>query len=466
LKPLKLLAGIIILLSIVNRVEIKAQDAKINFSLNDCINYAHENNSDIKKASIEEEKSGKKINEIIGSGLPQVTLSGNLVNNLELPTTLINGDYFGAPGTMIAAKFGTKYSYTFTGEVTQMIFNGSFWVGLSAAKYSNLYYQQNRELVSENVEYDVATAYYQILVVQKQIQLLQQNQKLISKSLSDTKLLFENGKTKEVDVDRIKVSLNNIEYQLKKANETLKQSYRYLKFKMGMPVASEISLADSLYFSQDSLLVQSINTLEYEKDDIVAFDNRNDYKILQTSLELQTLDKKNQIAQFLPSISAFGSYSYSGLRTGFDLFDSKKEWFKYYSIGLQFKLPIFTGGQTIAKIQQSSLNVDALKEEVKKVENGINLQVSNAITKYNNAFDNTKTNKLNINLAKKVYDITLLEYKEGVTNAASLVDAETKLREAQTNFVNSLLELYVAKFDLEKARGTLTSYLKNIGNKN
>lgn len=463
MKSLKIISGIFILLSVICQVEIKAQ---INLSLTDCINYAHENNSDIKKASIEEEKSGKKINEVIGSGLPQVTLSGNLVNNLELPTTLINGDYFGAPGTMIAAKFGTKYSYTFTGEVTQMIFNGSFWVGLSAAKYSNRYYQQNRELVSENVEYDVATAYYQILVVQKQIQLLQQNQKLISKSLSDTKLLFENGKTKEVDVDRINVSLNNIEYQLKKANEALNQSYRYLKFKMGMPVASEISLADSSYFSQDSLLVQSINTLEYEKDDIVAFDNRNDYKILQTSLELQTLDKKNQIAQFLPSISAFGSYSYSGLRTGFDLFDSKKEWFKYYSVGLQFRLPIFTGGQTIAKIQQSSLNVDALNEEVKKVENGINLQVSNAITKYNNAFDNTKTNKLNINLAKKVYDITFLEYKEGVTNAASLVDAETKLREAQTNFVNSLLELYVAKFDLEKARGTLTSYLKNIGNKN
>ena len=465
LKRSQIILKVILLVTFLLRVNSNAQNEKHVLSLSDCINYAKENNTDIKKASIEEKKSEKKINEVIGSGLPQVTLSGNLVNNLELPTQIIPGDFFGEPGTLLPIKLGTKYNYTFTGEVTQMIFSGSFWVGLGAAKYSNLYYNQNKELVSENVEYDVATTYYQTLVVQKQIQLLKQNQILISKSLSDTKLLFDNGKAKEVDVDRLNVSMHNIEYQLKKANEALNQSYSYLKYKMGMAVATNISLADSSFFSKDTLLEQSIEHLQYEKEDEFTYENRTDYKILETSLELQKLDKKNQLAQFLPSVSAFGSFSYNASRTNFDLFDSHKDWFKYSSVGLRLQLPIFSGGQRIARIQQSSLSIDALQEDIKKAQNGIDLQISNAIIKYNNAFDNVKTNKLNTDLAKKIYDITILEYKEGVTSAAGLVDSETKLREAQTNFINSLLELYIAKFDMEKAKGTLTNYLNNIENK-
>jgi outer membrane protein TolC len=284
--------------------------------------------------------------------------------------------------------------------------------------------------------------------------------------LAYTKLLYDNGKAKEVDVDRINVSYNTLQYQLKKANDGLTQSYNYLKFQMGMPVETIISLSDSVFFTQDSLLEQKISSQEYVKEEPAHYDNRNDYKILQTTLELQNLDKKNQIAQYLPSISAFGSYSYNGQRTSFDLFDSGKEWFKYYSVGLQFRLPIFTGGQTLARIQQSSLNVARLKEEIKKAENGIDMQILDAEKKYNNAYENIKTNRLNIGLAHKVYDITVLEYKEGETTAAALVDSETKLREAQTDFINSLLELYVAKFDLEKARGTLSIYLNNFKNNN
>jgi outer membrane protein TolC len=278
--------------------------------------------------------------------------------------------------------------------------------------------------------------------------------------------MFQNGKAKEVDVDRLSVSYNTIQYQLKKANDGLAQSYNYLKFEMGMPVETDISLSDSTFFAQDSMLEQKISTLEYAKEEPVQYANRNDYKILQTSLELQNLDKKNQIAQYLPTVSAFGSYSYNGQRTSFDLFDSGKEWYKYYSVGLQLRLPIFTGGQNLARVQQSSLNVAKMKEEIKKAENGIDMQQSNAVSKYNNAYENIKNNQLNIDLAHKVYDITMLEYHEGVTTAAALVDSETRLREAQTNYINSLLELYIARLDLEKARGTLSGYLNNFENTN
>lgn len=456
---------LIVLMLLVHQI-VLPQTGHTIYSLTDCIKYAKSYNPDIKKASIEEEKADKKINEVIGSGLPQINLSGNLVNNLELPTQLLPGELLGAPGTFLKVKFGTKYNYTFTGDINQLLFSGSFWVGLSAAKYSKQYYQQNKELVSENIEYGVATAYYQILVVQKQLQLLQQNQKLVAKSLNDTKLLLANGQAKGVDVDRLNVSLNNLDYQAKKVQEGLKQAYKLLKYKMGMPVNSKLALADSAFFAQDNSLEQAINNLSYAGEVSSVYENRNDYKVLETSLELLRLDYKNQIAKYLPTLSAFGSYSYNANRSSFDLFDSQKEWFNYYSVGLRMQWPIFTGGQNYARIQQASLSIDGLNEDIKKAQNGIDLQLSNSITQYNTSFDNVKLNKQNIDIAKKVLDITAQEYKEGMTTAAILVDSETKLREAQTNYASSLLDLYIAKFDLEKAKGNLTSYINSIDNKN
>lgn len=451
---------------LVTQITVLPQSGLNILSLTDCIKYARTNNQDIKKAVIEEEKADKKINEVIGSGLPQINITGNLTNNLELPTQLIPGDFVGMPNTYVKLKFGTKYNYTFTGDVNQLLFSGSFWVGLSAAKYSKLYYQQNRELVGENVEYDVATSYYQILVIQKQLQLLQQNQKLVAKSLNDTKLQYANGQAKGVDVDRLNVSLNNLDYQAKKVKEGLKQAYKLLKFRMGMPVNSNIALADSVFFSQDNMLETVTGNLTYAKEEAPVYESRNDYRVLETSLELLKLDYKNQLSKYLPTISAFGSFTYNANRTSFDLFDSKKDWFNYYSVGLRMQWPIFTGGQNYARAQQASLSVDARSEDINKAKNGIDLELSNTVTQYNTSFDNVKLNKQNIEIAKKVLDITAQEYKEGTTTAAALVDSETKLREAQTNYASSLLDLYVAKFNLEKAKGNLTNYINSIENKN
>lgn len=444
----------------------KAQDNKLNYSLFDCLNYAKLNNTEIKKAAIEEKKSREKINEVIGSGLPQINLNGSLVNNLELPTQLLPGEFFGSPGSFLKVKFGTKYNHAFTGDISQLIFNGSFWVGLSAAKQSAEYYRQNSTQVLEDVQYKVAYLYYHSLVVQKQIELLKQNHKLVGKSLNDVKLQLENGKAKQVDVDRLKVNLNNIEYQIKKGEEALKQTHNQLKVSMGMPINNEIMVTDNAYFNYDSLLIKDVVDYEYESKVSISYENRIDYKLLQTNLKLLNLDKKNQIASFLPTISAFGSYTYNANRKEFDLFDPDKDWFKYYSVGLKIQMPIFTGGQRLSRINQATLNIEGLKETIKQVENVIDMQISNETNKYQNACSNIKNNKLNTELAKKVYESTLLEYNEGVSSAMAIVDSETRLREAQTNYINSLLEYYITKIDLEKAKGTLLIYLNNLENSN
>lgn len=445
--------------------DLHAQELKSNYSIYDCLSYAKENNQDIKKAILEETQSKSKIKEVIGSGLPQITISGNLVDNIELPTTVFPGEYFGGTaGTLMEAKMGTQYQYTFTAEASQMIFNESFWVGLDAAKYSNQYYNQNVQSVKENTLYNVAASYFQTLSIREQLGLLQQNFTLVEKSLADTKLMYINGKAQEVEVNRLQVNLNNIKYQIEKVKDAYNQSISNLKYQMGMDVNSEIELSNQSIFS-DSTTVNELFNNNDNNNKSISYQNRIEYQILQTSLELQKLNKKNIWAQYIPSISAFGSFSYQGLRNEFDLFDSDKKWFNFYSVGLRLRFPVFQGGQTLAKLDQASIEIDKVNQDITKAENGINMQINISANKFTTAAYNSNINKQNMELAKKVYDITLLEYKEGVINSLYLTDSETKLREAQTNYVNSLLDLQIAKLDLEKAKGTLFSYLNTFSNK-
>jgi len=431
-------------------------------TLKDCINYAKKQNSEIKSALIEEEIADKKVNETIGRGLPQLNLSGNLVDNLELPTQLIPGEFAGgAPGSYIPLKFGTKYSMSFTGQFSQLLFDGSFFVGLQAANESANYYKQNTESVQQTVLYNVAAAYYQALITKKRIDLLEYNSKSLKKTLEDSELLFKNGKLKEIELDRIKVNYNNLQFQIRNASEGLIQAYNALKFRMGMPINQKIVLADSGPAS-DSVNVVNSRILP-EEAKIENYENRIDYKLLKTNLLLLDLDKKNQMSKYLPVLSAYGNYTYQSQRKEFDMFTSKADWFKSYSIGLKIDLPISTGGQTYARIQQADLRISKMEEGIRNAESGIDLQVSNAIISYQNAWNNVENESRNVKLAEKVYGVSQTEYKEGKSTAAILVDSEMKFREAQTNYINSLFSVYIARLDIEKAKGTLQGYLESLG---
>jgi outer membrane protein TolC len=437
------------------------QSAAKPLSLQECIKYTAEKNTAIVTAKIQEEIAQKKVNEVIGSGLPQINLNGSLTNNLELPVQIIPGEFLGgAPGSEFKLKFGTKYSTALTGQVNQMIFNGSFWVGLDAAKRSNEYYRRGTEAATDNALYDVSVAFYRTLIVEKQIKLLEFNLVSLGRTLEDTKLLRDNGKAKDIDVDRLQVGYNNLQHQIQNATEQLKQAYNGLKFQMGMPVSELLSIQDTSLDNPLQAVQQPASQDSSAFGRIGSYDDRSDFRQLSTARELQELNRKNEISKYLPSLNAFGSYTWAIQKNDFTFPSS--DWYKYYSIGLQLSVPIFTGGQTYARIQQAELNVKQLDEQMHEAGRGIDMEVANAHISFNNAKTNIETEIQNLDLAKKVYTLTEVEYKEGVTNAATLVDSETKYREAQTNYINSLLNLYIARIELEKAKGSISSYLGSI----
>ncbi|MCC9135047.1 TolC family protein [Pontibacter silvestris] len=446
-----------------------AQDNTAVFSIKDCIEYARQNNSNIKVARYDEDIAQKQINEIKGSGLPQANITGGFVDNLKLPQLVLAGNAFPGAGSggdndgedtgATAITLGQKYNSSLTGEVTQMVFNPSFWVGLKAAKQSTQLYQQTTQQVTEETAYDIANAYNQVIVVDKQLALLRSNLNNTNKILQTTELQFENGVAKKVDVNRLRVNASNLASQLRQAELNKEQALNGLKYQMGMPLNQPILLSDTtLNYSADMSAV----VLENVADNLQ--ENRIEYQILQTNLELQKLDRKNIAAGYLPTISGYANYGYTGQGANFGFFATENNgWIDYTtsSIGLRLNIPVFDGLQRNARIQQSRIRARQLEEQINLTTQGINLEVSNAMTQYRNTLQRIEAEQQNVGLAQEVYEVTQLEFREGVGSSTDVVEAETSLRTAQNTYINTLLDLYTARLNLERAKGSLITYINS-----
>jgi len=424
------------------------------YSLKQCIKYANQNSSNIKIAYLDSDLSGKVVIEQIGKGLPQINITGTFDDNLKLITQLLPGELLGKPGTFIPIQFGTKYNATGTLSLTQKIFDPSFWVGLKAAKISEDMSEQNIHKTTEQTEYDVSNAYYKSSIIQKQLNNLKIILAASERTLKSTELKYQNGLVKKIDVDKIKVSYNNTNSQVQQTELSYKQSLNNLKFYMGMPVESSIVLDETLqdYSNEYPQATQNDNFVE----------NRIDYQIQKTNLLLYETDKQNNILAYLPTLSFYANYGYQAMRSDFDLFKSGKEWYNSSGIGLELKIPVFSGFQKYSKIQQSNLNIEKSKETLKLTEQSIKVEVSNYYIQFKNAQDNIQIEKENLALAESVYNNTQLAFTQGTGSSLDLVQTESILRETQNNYYSKLLTLYLAKLDFEKSQGTLLNFINNL----
>jgi outer membrane protein TolC len=221
---------------------------------------------------------------------------------------------------------------------------------------------------------------------------------------------------------------------------------------MGMPVDSTVVLADiMLNPDSESIEIRTPNGKYYET--II------DYQLQKINLQLQEADRSKNMAAYLPSLSLNAKYNYQAMSS--DL-NSDMNWYDNSSIGLSLSIPLFDGLQKSARLAQSKLSIEKAKENIKLAEQSIKVDVSNYEIQYRNAIDNIKSEKENLSLAEDVYKNTLLEYQQGASSSLDLVQAESSLREAQDNYFNRLLNLFIARLDFEQSKGTLMDYINHI----
>lgn len=445
-----------------------------SFTLEQAIEYALKNSVRSKNAILDQRIAKAKVNETIGIGLPQISGSASVVSNPQLPrffTTYTGtegflGDLSTVPGIqvgdVVAAQnfFQLKNAGTATLTLNQLIFNGSYVVGLQAAATYKDLAVKTTEQTQEDIIQGVTKAYYAVLINRERLDLFNSNIARVDSLLRNTVALNNNGLAERIDVDRVRVTLNNLKTESVKFYNLNEIGLQLLKFQMNYPMDQPIAVAGNI---QD---VQVDKNLDSYKDGW-DYKNRPDYKVLEVNQRLQRLNVRNQYAEAFPVISAFGSLGYStqsptigglfstnsGIRDAGGLGPDK--WYQFSQVGVSLNIPIFTGLSRTARVQQEKLKLLQIDNNFINLKNSIDLDISRASLSFENALNTLTSQKENQDLASNVARVTKIKYEQGVGSNLEVTDAEDALRQAQTNYYSALFDAMVAKVDLDKAYGKL-----------
>jgi outer membrane protein len=426
--------------------EAQQKDTVATFTLNQAISYAQRHQTAILNAQIDEQIAKNTVKQTIGIGLPQLSGNASFQDFIKIPTSLLPGEVFGAPGTQIPVQFGVKYNSSLGLELNQLVFDGTYLVGLKASRTYKELSTKNTKRSRIETAVAVTKAYYSVLVSNEQLSLLDANLDRLKKSLNDTEQLFKNGFVEKIDVDRLTVLNNNLITERENVIRLLALNKDLLKFQMGMTIGSELTLTDQIS------TVSAYDNVVLTKD-TTAYRKRIEFSLLETQKALNDLDVKRYKSAFLPSLSAFGSTSNNFQSNSFrDLYDNR---FPTTVIGLRLAVPIISGGQKKYQLANAKLAVLKTENDLSNLQNTINLDITQAQTTYRNGQQSLANQQRNMDLAKEVLRVTKIKYEQGVGSSLEVTTAETSLKEAQNNYISALYDMLINKVNLDKALGNI-----------
>ena len=430
---------------------VNSQEIEV-LTLKDAVNHALENKADAKKSKLKIENSEYQIQEVRSRALPQISANGSLNHNPVLQTSVINGSSFGQPGTIIQATFGQKWNSVAGVSLTQTIFDQSVFMGLKAAKSTREFYQINDQLTQEQVIERVANNYYLVYILRQNLEVLDSTLTNTIKVKNIIQGLYDNGLAKKIDLDRIVVKISNINTQRLQALNAVQLQENALKFYIGMPIETKISILKTEFEIIPQVITKTLNTA-----------NRTEYLLLKKQEQLLTFQKKAVKAGYYPTLSLTGSYNYIGQGSEIPWFKKpidKAYWSDFSSIGLNLKVPIFTGFETRAKVRQANITLRTIQEDIKDTKLALDLEYENAQTQIENSIITIKNQKENAKLAQEVLENTKNNYIQGLTSLTDLLDAENALTEALNSYTSAILQYKLAEIQMLKTKGELKTLTK------
>jgi outer membrane protein len=515
-------------------------------SLTQAVRYAVANKPSLLSTRLAEQTAHAKVGEVKAQGLPQLNIGANVADNFKLQKSLVDvGAFGGGAGTLsgttltqrdIAAAqsgtavtlapayaapvqlppqaiaFGLQYAGNTSASFSQQLFDGSYLIGLKAAKvYEELSKKQTQQAEIDVVE-QVSKAYYSTLVARSRLALLARNVQRLDTVLYQTNQTFKAGFAEKLDVDRLRVQRNNLVVEQQKAQRLTELSVALLKFQMGLPQAQPVQLTDSLGAAvvDAGNLRRNLGAANFgtgagpdglgnvptaplpttsgtsgapapginngqpvQAQAAFNYNNRIEFSTLQTQQALAGLDLRNRTAGAYPRLSLTAAYGFTGSSNSVkELFafrgpDSRnsnnfpnQNWFGFGNVGLALNVPVFDGFRRRYQVQQARIAQQTIEKGMETLRQSIDLQDAQSRTNLTNALDVLDNQKANLDLAADVARVTRIKFNAGVGSNIEVITAETSLREAQTNYYSALYDVLVAKVDRDKATGELYSQAK------
>lgn len=414
------------------------------FSLEEAVQYAMGNNAMSKNASNDLEIAQAKKWETIATGLPQISAFVDYANNIKQPISLVPAEFFGGDkGEFAEISFGTKQTFDGTATLNQLLFDGSYIVGLSSIK---LYLEIADNVKTKTdlvVKRNVISAYGNVLVSQERIKFLKENLENVEGNLNEITKVYENGMTELENVEQLTITYSNLKNSLDYAVKLGNTSKNILKMVIGLPIEDEITLSDNL----SGLTLKKIDMGLIDKP--ISIDQNIDYIIANNEKKSQETLLKLEKSRALPTISAYIQGTYKGNSDSFDFLDSNQKWYGSSVAGFTMSIPVFSSLRRSAKTQQAKIEVAKASEELLQTEKRVLIELENAKTNYQFAINNFQNAQKTLNLAKKIEKKNGIKFIEGIASSFELSQAQMQLYSIQNELLQSMLEVINKKTNLE-----------------
>jgi outer membrane protein TolC len=430
----------------------QAQDV-LELTLDQASKMALTNNTNVRNAVLSLESANKKIWETTAMGLPQVSAKaayqnifkvpeisfGQYLDPTALPETgpITREDILGAYKTSPAVALGVKENLTFDLTVSQLIFNGSYIVGLQASK---VYYQladQSLTKTKIDTKATVTDTYVMILVAEENIKILEDNLKNVKQTSAEIQETYKQGFVEKTDADQLELTVNTLQNALMGLKYNADVAYKLLKIQLGIEANRQVRLTEKL---QDLINTQAIQGSIVQPFDI---NNNIEMQLLTTQTKLASLDLKREKWEFLPSVAAFYNHQEMADKPEFNFNPPDV-------IGVNASLPIFQSGQRLAKLKQKKIALDQANNSRDFVARSLELQAQQNRNNLSISIDKYSNQTKSLELSKLIYDRTLVKYREGVSGSMDLMSAQNQYLTNLSNYYQSIFEVISAKNQLDK----------------
>ncbi len=435
---------IIIFLLGVYSAPIQAQKSTYTLSLAQAISLAKDSSYASVNARRDMTRALKKKWETTATGLPQINASLNYNNNIKQPVTLIPGEITGgAPGSFTPVVFGTEQNASAQATLEQLIFDGSYLVGLQAAKTFLDFSKNAYEKTQIEVEKSVVNAYGSALMADALVLVFQNNYKTLQKSYKELHIVYDNGLAELEALEQLEITLLEVKGYLDNALRSQSLAYHMLRATLGVPLETDLNLSDDL----NTLVLRAAQ--EVDPSFSIDLDDYIDVRIAENYSEQRRLEWQLERSRALPSLSAFANYSTQAFSNEFTFTDNTQKWFQSSILGVRMQVPLFSSGFRSARSSQAKIAWDQAKTEFEQTKQATEIAFENALSEFNLSKDNYNNATRSLNLAERVANKNQIKFDQGIGSSFDLYQAQAQFYRAQQNYYNSFLALLNAKTVLE-----------------
>ncbi|MEO1031819.1 MAG: TolC family protein [Bacteroidota bacterium] len=451
-----------------------SQDIPNSFSLQEAIDFALENNRIAKNAARDIEAAKQQKWETTATGLPQINAGINYQNFLKQQVSIIpNSAFDNRQGTIDTVEeffdltangspeplegfseviFGTKQNVSASASLNQLIFDGSYIVGLQSAKVFLEISKNAKDKTDLEVRQGVINAYGNVLLSEESVIIYEKNITVLQKNLDETTKIYENGLEEEESVEQLQITLSNLQSSLNNAKRLRGIAYQMFNITLGIDYNAGVTLTENLEDLTEKNI--SLEALSQENDVTTTID----YKIAENDKKSKELLLKLEKSRALPQLSAFIDGGYLGFSDEFTFFDREQRWAGFSSFGFNLNLPIFSSGGRSAATQRARINLEKSKDDLTETEQRLKLEIQTAKSNYKFATEDYYNKKQNLSLAERIERKNQTKFFEGIASSFELRQAQTQLYTAQQELLQTMLNVINSKAELE----TITNNISNF----